>query len=60
MRGRRKYGIRQLPWGSVSFRLTAQAVVSRNPYIYLPVSQEEATGGRKAGDVKNDTKQGRN
>ena len=56
MRVRRKFDYRQLPWGSVSFRRVAQAVVSRIPFIYNPVSKEEALERRKAGNFKNETK----
>ena len=44
------------PWGSVSLRLVAQAVVSRIPFIYNPVSEEGASERRKAGNFKNETK----
>ena len=56
MRVRRKFGFRQLPWGSASFRLVAQAVVSRIPLIYLQASKGEDLEKRKAGNLENDTK----
>ena len=46
---------RGVPWGSASFRLVAQAVVSRTPLIYIQASKEEDLEKRKAGNFKNDT-----
>ena len=48
-----------VPWGSASFRLVVQAVVSRIPLIHLQASKEEDLEKRKAGNFKNDTGNGR-
>ena len=60
MGDRRKYGILQLPRGSVSFRLGAQVVVSRIPLTYHPASKEEDLGVTGSWKLQNDTQNRRN
>ena len=47
-------GLRGVPWGSVRFRLVAQAVVARAPLIYHLVSKT-GVGETESWKLRNDT-----